>query len=238
MRDGIILTVADDGTARVYYDTYDIVIHCESQEWRDKVKERIMGIKPKTTGSGFNHGEKDENWEARTTAEPSASDCWSNDNKTTNDSIVTKSSRYSTDRTTDDTISRQAAIDAINGLIDRFERILAGIRETSVDESVCGLCEYDGAFMGQSGDWFNECPGFDEDNCFKLSDSCRERWLNSVKLPSAQPERKKGKWIRTRTMTHDGELYCDQCEQEHPEQKIIWNFCPNCGCRMEEGDSE
>ena len=67
MRDGIILTVADDGTARVYYDTYDIVIHCESQEWRDKVKERIMGIKPKTTGSGFNHGEKDENWEARTT---------------------------------------------------------------------------------------------------------------------------------------------------------------------------
>lgn len=55
-------------------------------------------------------------------------------------------------------------------------------------------------------------------------------------MPSAQP--RKGKWIRTRTMTHDGELYCDQCEQEHPEQKIIWNFCPNCGCRMEEGDSE
>ena len=46
-------------------------------------------------------------------------------------------------------------------------------------------------------------------------------------LPSVQP--RKGKWIRTRTMTHDGELYCDQCEQEHPEQKLIWNFCPNCG---------
>ena len=55
-------------------------------------------------------------------------------------------------------------------------------------------------------------------------------------LPSVQPERKRGKWIRTRTLTHDGELYCDQCEQEHPEQKIIWNFCPNCGCRMEEGE--
>ena len=49
-------------------------------------------------------------------------------------------------------------------------------------------------------------------------------------LPSVQP--RKGKWIRTRTMTHDGELYCDQCEQEHPEQKIIWNFCPNCGAEM------
>lgn len=57
-----------------------------------------------------------------------------------------------------------------------------------------------------------------------------------LSTPSAQP--RKGKWIRTRTMTHDGELYCDQCGQEHPEQKIIWNFCPNCGCRMEEGDSE
>lgn len=33
-----------------------------------------------------------------------------NDNKTTNDSIVTKSSRYSTDRTTDGLISRQDAI--------------------------------------------------------------------------------------------------------------------------------
>lgn len=50
--------------------------------------------------------------------------------------------------------------------------------------------------------------------------------------PSVQPERKKGKWIRTRTMEHDGELYCDKCEQEHPEQKIIWNFCPNCGADM------
>ena len=55
-------------------------------------------------------------------------------------------------------------------------------------------------------------------------------------LPSAQP--REGKWIRTRTLMHDGELYCDQCGQEHPEQKKIWNFCPDCGCRMEEGDSE
>lgn len=50
------------------------------------------------------------------------------------------------------------------------------------------------------------------------------------RLPSVQS--RKGKWIRTRTLTHDGELYCNQCEQEHPEQKIIWNFCPNCGADM------
>lgn len=75
-----------------------------------------------------------------------------------------------------DLIDRRAAIDAINGLIDRFERILADIRETNVDESVCGLCEYDGAYIGQSGDWCNECPGFERDNCFKLKDKYRAEW--------------------------------------------------------------
>ena len=79
-------------------------------------------------------------------------------------------------------------MDAVNSLIDRFERILSDIRESRVDDSVCGLCEYDGAYMGQSGDWCNECPGFDKDDCFKLSDECRKRWLESVELPSAQPE--------------------------------------------------
>ena len=87
-----------------------------------------------------------------------------------------------------DCISRQAAIDAVNSLIDRFERILSDIRESKVDDSVCGLCEYDGAYMGQSGDWCNECPGFEKDDCFRLSDECRKRWLESVELPSAQPK--------------------------------------------------
>ncbi len=76
----------------------------------------------------------------------------------------------------DELISRQAA-DAANKLIDRFEQVLRDIRETNEDESVCGLCEYDGAFIGQSGDWCNECPGFDRDDCFKLKEKYREEWL-------------------------------------------------------------
>lgn len=88
----------------------------------------------------------------------------------------------------DDLISRKAAIEAINGMIDRFERLLADIRESKVDDSVCGMCEYDGAYMGQSGDWCNECPGFDKDDCFKLSDECRKRWMGDIVLPPAQPE--------------------------------------------------
>ncbi len=89
-----------------------------------------------------------------------------------------------------DPIERQDAIDAVNNLVDRFERILRDIREANVDESVCRMCEYDGAYMGQSGDWCNECPGFDKADCFKLSDRCRKRWINETtkELPSAQPD--------------------------------------------------
>lgn len=75
-----------------------------------------------------------------------------------------------------------------------------------------------------------------EQNAIEIQNYIR-RVVNKLNdLPAAEPQ--KGKWIRTRTMTHDGELYCDQCEQEHPEQKIIWKFCPNCGASMEEGKSD
>jgi len=87
----------------------------------------------------------------------------------------------------EDLISRKSAIEAINGMIDRFERILADIRESKGDDSVCGMCEYDGAYMGQSGDWCNECPGFDKDDCFKLSDKCRKRWMGEIALQLAAP---------------------------------------------------
>lgn len=78
----------------------------------------------------------------------------------------------------------------INKFIDGLEEIFADIRERHVDDSVCGLCEYDGAYMGQSGDWCNECPGFDRDDCFRLSDKCRKQWIDTItnSLPSAQSE--------------------------------------------------
>jgi hypothetical protein len=49
-------------------------------------------------------------------------------------------------------------------------------REQHVDESVCGLCEYDGAYIGQSGDWENECPGFNSDDCFCMKRSIIEKF--------------------------------------------------------------
>lgn len=86
---------------------------------------------------------------------------------------------------TTDTISRHAAIDKF---IDSLEEIFADLRERHVDDSVCGLCEYDGAYMGQSGDWCNECPGFEKDDCFKLSDKTRKKWTEEIikALPNVQ----------------------------------------------------
>ena len=68
--------------------------------------------------------------------------------------------------------------DKISKFIDGLEEIFADLRERHVDDSVCGLCEYDGAYIGQSGDWCNECPGFDKDDCFKLKGKYREEWLS------------------------------------------------------------
>lgn len=78
----------------------------------------------------------------------------------------------------------------IDKFIDSLEEIFADIRERHIDDSVCGLCEYDGAYVGQSGDWFNECPGFEKDDCFKLSDKTRKEWTEEIikALPSVEPE--------------------------------------------------
>ena len=77
-----------------------------------------------------------------------------------------------------DTISRQAVKYKLAALVNEFEEILSHIREREVNDSVCGLCEYDGAYIGQSGDWCNECPGFEKDDCFKLKEKYRKEWTD------------------------------------------------------------
>ena len=44
-----------------------------------------------------------------------------------------------------------------------------------------------------------------------------------------QEERPKGEWITTRTMIHDGNPYCSNCDEE---TIIRFKFCPNCGAEM------
>ena len=76
-----------------------------------------------------------------------------------------------------DMISRQKVRYKLTALVNELEEIFSNIRERNEDDSVCGLCEYDGAYIGQSGEWCNECPGFEKADCFKLKDKYREEWV-------------------------------------------------------------
>lgn len=53
-------------------------------------------------------------------------------------------------------------------------------------------------------------------------------------LPSAQPQRKSGKWIKhiDNLFPAESTLECNVCHHEQPIT-IDDNFCPNCGTRME-----
>ena len=55
-----------------------------------------------------------------------------------------------------------------------------------------------------------------------------DEWINN--LPSAQPERKKGKWI----IKDDTERFIAQCNccRYIEDSRRIKNFCPNCGADM------
>ena len=44
MTDDIVLTIGEDGKATLYDDTYDITIHCESQEEQDEVKRVLQNV--------------------------------------------------------------------------------------------------------------------------------------------------------------------------------------------------
>lgn len=57
---------------------------------------------------------------------------------------------------------------------------------------------------------------------------------NIRNLPTIEPERKVGKWQIYVISPFDGEgCKCSECKYEGAP---YWDFCPNCGARMEEGD--
>lgn len=89
-----------------------------------------------------------------------------------------------------DCISRKAVQTRLKEIINEMETIFAYIREREVNDSVCGLCEYD-CDHGLDG-FANECPGFEKDDCFKLNEKYRAEWLDISNLPSVTSQLSSG----------------------------------------------
>ena len=71
---------------------------------------------------------------------------------------------------------------------------------------------------------------------FRMAIEALELFGNAEQLPSAQPEREKGKWIAD---NHDFWV-CSNCKfpSEAHGANILYKFCPNCGADMRGADDE
>ena len=66
-----------------------------------------------------------------------------------------------------------------------------------------------------------------------------------LNAPTIDPEslRARGKWTNRRTIEHDGEYWCTACGKEITiymgvDRKDRYNYCPNCGAKMEVGEDD
>ena len=71
-------------------------------------------------------------------------------------------------------------------------------------------------------------------------------WLNSLPTIDAEPVRH-GRWI-IKSNPENGwyKITCSECGEDEtsvapcigfmPNVKVLWDFCPNCGAKMEDGD--
>ncbi len=67
------------------------------------------------------------------------------------------------------------------------------------------------------------------------SDGQRDFLINYIKkLPVVTPQPKMGKWIYTGDYLTEGMLKCSECGEEIDISKLYYDFCPNCGAKMQE----
>ena len=151
----------------------------------------------------------------------------------------------------DDLISRQAAIDACNNddgghaygdVIQQRLRLLPSAQpekrtEERTKTHACDLISRQAVELR-----INE---------FLKNETYTEGMLRDDihNLPSALPERNRGKWIiKDNPGTGWYRVTCSECGEDvtstapcigfYPNAKVIWDYCPNCGADMREVDDE
>lgn len=108
----------------------------------------------------------------------------------------------------DDLISRQAAIDVVHHTIYEFFDVVEDDDESPLTYKDTKLLELNKSI------------------CTRVKD-----------LPSAQPERKKGKWVLIGSRLESRPYACSECNYAFQVDTVMgktaWNYCPNCGAEME-----
>lgn len=73
---------------------------------------------------------------------------------------------------------------------------------------------------------------------------CKQNAIDLLQnAPTIEPERKKGKWIPDNNSVYEMRFVCSECKESQvvptigfTKYKPIWDFCPNCGADMTEGE--
>ena len=139
-----------------------------------------------------------------------------------------------------DTISRQAAIDALNEQIEQCDKALSSFDISMKDEYAvkverASLVAYkeqlESLQSAQPEPLKIDLSGYSEEDWERL----KKEWENTpITVLSAQP--KKGRWISADAMFHGVPFYCSECGENTRDTvmgKPRWKFCPMCGSRNE-----
>jgi rubrerythrin len=114
-------------------------------------------------------------------------------------------------RCSNDTISRQAAIDALNEQIEQCNKALGSFDISLKDEFA-----------------------------IKVERASLEAYKEQLEnLPPVQPKRMKGRWLPDNNFAYEMRFVCSVCKESEvvptigfTKYKPIWDFCPNCGADM------
>ena len=126
----------------------------------------------------------------------------------------------------DDLISRQKAKDAIDMALDRIDHVPPWV----YDKLLNALNELPSVHPPWNPDeWCHDCKEYDKEK------HCCPRWNRVIRNAMEEAKPRKGKWI---TDNPHSEIYRYACSECHAHHRARYDFCPSCGCRMEEGDAE